>query len=293
MDLEEGASLGKVALSSWVHEWMNTVKSETGVEPIIYVNSNYASNFLDGSVTKYDLWIAHWRCDTGTPPNAGIWDNWDFWQYYSPNYCGENTVPGISGGVDLDIFNGDMSRLHTFVITGGLIPLTADLTANGTDTPGIYNTSTAEFTFDGKTVRFGLTTDIPVTGDWDGNGYDEIGVFRPKVEGFEQSTFYLVTRNWADLPYEVGAADKTIPFGYYPDDIPLAGDWDGDGDDDIGGYYPANSTFYLYLLNLGSSTATSYKDVPFGLHGDTPITGDWDWDGDDDVGVYRAFDPDS
>ena len=78
LDLEEGASLGKVALSNWVHEWMNTVKSETGVEPIIYVNSNYASNFLDSSVTEYDLWIAHWRCDTGTPPNAGIWDNWDF-----------------------------------------------------------------------------------------------------------------------------------------------------------------------------------------------------------------------
>lgn len=53
----------------------------------------------------------------------------------------------------------------------------------------------------------------------------------------------------------------------------LAGDWDGD--DDIGGYYPANSTFYLFLLNLDSSTATSYKDVPFGLHDDTPITGDW------------------
>ena len=171
------------------------------------------------------------------------------------------------------------------------IPLTADLNGNGTDTGGSYNTSTAEFSFDGKTVRFGTTTDIPVTGDWDGDGYDELGVFRPKVEGFEQSVFYLVTRNWADLPYEVGAADNTIPFGYYPDDIPLAGDWDGDGDDDLGGYYPANSTFYLYLLNLGSSTATSLQDVPFGVSGDSPITGDWDWDGDDDVGVYRAFDP--
>ena len=76
----------------------------------------------------------------------------------------------------------------------------------------------------------------------------------------------------------------------YPNDIPLAGDWDGDGDDDVGGYYPLNSTFYLYLLNRDSSTASSFKDVAFGLSGDSPITGDWDWDGDDDVGVYRAFD---
>jgi parallel beta-helix repeat protein len=174
---------------------------------------------------------------------------------------------------------------------GTIIPLTADLNGNGTDTTGIYNTSTAEFTFDGKTVKFGTTTDIPVTGDWDGDGYDELGIYRPKVEGFDQSAFYLVTRNWADLPYEVGAADKTISFGYYPNDIPLAGDWDGDGDDDVGGYCPANSTFYLYLLNLGSAAASSFKDVPFGLSGDSPITGDWDWDGDDDVGVFRPNAP--
>jgi lysozyme len=47
LDLEEGASLGKAALSNWVHEWLNTVKSDTGIEPIIYVNSNYANNYLD------------------------------------------------------------------------------------------------------------------------------------------------------------------------------------------------------------------------------------------------------
>jgi len=46
----------------------------------------------------------------------------------------------------------------------------------------------------------------------------------------------------------------------------------------------------LYLLNLGSSTATSFKNVAIGVSGDVPITGDWDWDGDDAVAVYRAFD---
>jgi len=54
----------------------------------------------------------------------------------------------------------------------------------------------------------------------------------------------------------------------------VTGDWDGDGYDDIGGYYPHDSTFYLYLPNLDSSTATSFKDVPFGQAGDVPITGD-------------------
>ena len=220
--------------------------------------------------------------------------NGDGWWDHVALYLGSGKVAAHTTCVwnaDWQLGTTHHRFIHIKTAENVLIPLTADLNANGTDTPGIYSTSTAEFTFDGKTVRFGLTTDIPVTGDWDGDGCDEIGVFRPKVEGFNQSTFYLVTRNWADLPYEVGAADKTIPFGYYPDDIPIAGDWDGDGDDDIGGYYPLNSTFYLYLLNLGSSTAASFKDVPFGLPGDTPLTGDWDWDGDDDVGVYREYDP--
>jgi len=133
------------------------------------------------------------------------------------------TVSGFSGSYPVQ---GWIRKAGSIII-----PLTADLNGNGTDTTGSYNTSTAEFTFDGKTVRFGTTIGISVTGDWDGDGYD-----------------------------------------------------------DIGGYYPHDSTFYLYLPNLDSSTATSFKDVPFGQAGDVPITGDWNWDGDDDVGVYRAFD---
>jgi len=107
LDLEVGSSLGKEALSNWVHTWMETVKNETGIEPIIYVNSNYANNYLNTSVAKYDLWIAHWTYDPTTSPNTGIWSSWDFWQYSN-----NGSVSGISGDVDLDIFNGDMYRLY-------------------------------------------------------------------------------------------------------------------------------------------------------------------------------------
>jgi len=75
LDLERGEELDNEALSNWVHEWMNTVKSETGIEPIIYVNSNYANNYLDSSMSKYDLWIAHWRCDTDALQTANGWIN--------------------------------------------------------------------------------------------------------------------------------------------------------------------------------------------------------------------------
>jgi len=106
LDLERGASLGKDALSEWVHTWMETVRKETGIEPILYVNSNYANNYLDESLTKYYLWIAHWTYDISVSPNTGIWESWSFWQY-SDN----GSIPGIAGGVDLDLFNGDMQKL--------------------------------------------------------------------------------------------------------------------------------------------------------------------------------------
>lgn len=107
LDLEVGSSLGKEALSNWVRTWMETVKNETGIEPIIYVNSNYANNYLDESIAHYNLWIAHWTYDPSTPPNTGIWNSWDFWQYSN-----NGSVPGITGYVDLDLFNGDEEKLN-------------------------------------------------------------------------------------------------------------------------------------------------------------------------------------
>ena len=52
LDLEKGSSLGKTALSNWVKTWMDTVKTDTGIEPIIYVSSNYANNYLDNSINN-------------------------------------------------------------------------------------------------------------------------------------------------------------------------------------------------------------------------------------------------
>jgi hypothetical protein len=85
------------------------VITETGIEPIIYTNSNYAINYLDPSITEYDLWIANWFVEH---PDPGIWDTWSFWQYSD-----SGSVPGISGNVDLDEFNGDTSWLEGFAIT--------------------------------------------------------------------------------------------------------------------------------------------------------------------------------
>jgi len=163
LDLEVGSSLGKEALSNWVHEWMETVRNETGIEPIIYVNSNYANNYLDTSVAKYDLWIAHWTYDPTASPNTGIWSNWDFWQYSN-----NGSAPGISGDVDLDLFNGDINMLYnTFVISENKPPI------------ALFNYYPTEPKA-GEQVTFDASSSYDPDGsivcyewDWNGDGYFE------------------------------------------------------------------------------------------------------------------------
>jgi hypothetical protein len=120
-------------------------------------------------------------------------------------------------------------------------------------------------------LRYGNPGDIPVTGDWNGSGKTQIGVYRPSDE-----TFYLGDVN--------GVSEWSYHYGN-PGDDPITGDWDGSGATQIGVYRPSDETFYLGDVN-GLSTA----DYPFGNQNDVPITGDWDGSGRTQIGVYRPSD---
>jgi GH25 family lysozyme M1 (1,4-beta-N-acetylmuramidase) len=110
LDLETGSSIGWNTLSSWADTWMSTVKSATGVEPILYVNSNYANN-LSSSLTKYQLWVAHYYV---TAPNTGRWPTWNFWQYTDIG-----STPGVGDPtIDLDYFNGTLESLQGGFLQG-------------------------------------------------------------------------------------------------------------------------------------------------------------------------------
>jgi len=206
-------------------------------------------------------------------------------------------------------------------------PLVGDWNGNETDTTGIYNYTTAEFLFDsGLNISFGISGDIPITGDWNGNGYDTIGVFRPSTAQFfldydndgvsdMNATFGVIgdtpvagdwdgdggdnigvfrpnhsdtglTMFFLDLDNSGGPADQSVAFGE-PDDLPAIGDWDGDGDDNIGLYRPGTTTgvFYLDIDNDGG--VADIVTPEYGDLGDIPIAGDWDGDSDDNIGVYR------
>ncbi|MEY2433600.1 MAG: hypothetical protein QOC92_3325, partial [Acidimicrobiaceae bacterium] len=118
-------------------------------------------------------------------------------------------------------------------------------------------------------VTFGDVGDVPICGDWDGDGIDTPGVFRNGV-------FFV--RNSLDS----GPADIVIGYGD-PGDTPVVGDWDGDGKDTIGIF--RGGPFFLR-----NSLTTGVADVTFGYADptDKPFVGDWDGDGKDTIGVFRS-----
>jgi hypothetical protein len=118
-------------------------------------------------------------------------------------------------------------------------------------------------------VTYGDPRDIPVAGDWNGDGKDTPGV----VRGF---TWYL--RN----ELTSGGGDISLTYGE-SGDTPVVGDWNGDGVDGIG--VVRNSVWYLRNELVSGNAELSFT---YGDPGDIPIVGDWDGDGKDGVGVVRG-----
>ena len=115
LDLEELAGVAdeRTFLSNWVNNFAAVVNSRLGFYPLIYCNTNFATNYLNSSVSQYDLWLANWTNNKNSPPSSsadGVFNGWKFWQYTSTG-----TVSGITGNVDLDVYNGTMQQLSAYI----------------------------------------------------------------------------------------------------------------------------------------------------------------------------------
>jgi hypothetical protein len=130
--------------------------------------------------------------------------------------------------------------------------------------------------------------DIPVVGDWDGNGVDSIGVARPDAASGKYK--------WILSNDNVGTTAHLItPYRYFGDpaagDVPVVGDWDGNGVDTIGVAHPYPSTGqYQWLLtndNINAFGGPSYALLGRPALNDIPVVGDWNGDLVDSIGVAR------
>jgi GH25 family lysozyme M1 (1,4-beta-N-acetylmuramidase) len=198
--------MGKDNLSKWIHTWMNTVKNETGIEPIIYTGW-YArvGNYLDDSIAQYSLWIADWTYDPAISPDTGIWDNWDFWQYSN-----KGSIPGITGDVDFDLFNGYMQRLYdaftipnvkmfNIVWENKTYPIT--VFSNSTVTHLVFNQTQAQIS-------------LNITGSHGSKGYCNITIPKDLLKGPWTYTIDGETPSVIDISEGENATHSFIYFTY-------------------------------------------------------------------------------
>lgn len=127
---------------------------------------------------------------------------------------------------------------------------------------------------------------LPVTGDWDGDGVDGLGVFSVST-----GAFFLVddpaNSPAAALPADYALFITTTGAGW----LPVAGDWDGDGADGVGIYNTTTGTMFLVDNVMGGTAAATPAAYTAFMIVDganwIPITGDWDGDGADGIGIYN------
>ena len=149
-------------------------------------------------------------------------------------------------------------------------------------TLGVYRASTGQFflaetnTSDlpGPDDQLGGAASLPVVGDWNGDGREDIGVF-------DQTVWTLEVAATAGLFHTDYVPFATIAFGGVGD-LPIVGDWDGDGVDTIGVYRPSDATF---LLRNSNTAGNPDLVAAFGFPTAIPLVGDWDGDGDTTIGV--------
>jgi tricorn protease-like protein len=176
-------------------------------------------------------------------------------------------------------------------------------------TIGVYRPSTNQWLLrDSNTagpanlsVNFGQSGDLPLTGDWNGDGQTDLGVFRDGnfILGFVRSAVIHPCFGCNVLIHFVDP-QPAIPFGQ-TGDIPFAGDWDGDGIDDLAVFrpgFPQGGTGAIIQRvpkvvivhqcpNCPFIPLTIFTEVThlFGNFGDFPVAGDWVQQGKDGVGV--------
>ncbi len=128
---------------------------------------------------------------------------------------------------------------------------------------------------------WGVSTDALTPVDFDGDGKDDIAVWRPAAA--TTAAFYILQSGTNTL--------RVDRFGQTGDDPSVVGDYDGDGKADPA-VYRAGATptaqsvwYYRGSFNNPSGNITF---LPWGLGDDFPSPGDFDGDGKMDVNIQRS-----
>lgn len=152
IDVEAADGRSPAQIAAAVRRWIELVGAATGRTPIIYTGPYFWRDQVgNANLGGNPLWIAHYgpRCPL-TPEE--VWPRWTFWQFTD-----RGRVPGISGGVDTNYFNGSLEDLRAFADGTPVAPPPTPVAGSGElawPVDELRVTSHVSHTSSGRNVRF-------------------------------------------------------------------------------------------------------------------------------------------
>jgi len=209
----------------------------------------------------------------------------------------------------------------------GAVHLAGDFNGDGRDELALFKDGEWLLDINGNGVwdsgdlwaKLGDKADLPVVGDWDNDGKDDIGIFGPEREGDEEALAKepglpdpenqtdnmlvaipknlpprntipgqerLMQRSVAGEPRS-DVVDHVFRFGTESHQ-PVAGDFNGDGVSTLGIF--SNGKWKIDVNGDGRFSEHDDSFFDFGKPGDIAVVGDFNGDGLDEIAVVRGRD---
>jgi hypothetical protein len=190
------------------------------------------------------------------------------------------------------VFTAGIDKVYQFGGIAGDVPVTGDWTGSGFSKIGIVRpfaagTAPALWILDtnGDGIMEagsldipafgygGVLGDVPVVGDWSGNGVTKVGIVREFAPGTAPALWILDTAN----THVIGNGSQIFGFGGIAGDVPVTGDWNGTGTFKVGDFRQG----FLWVIDNNGTAPTvpgGTQTVVFplgGISGNVPITGKW------------------
>jgi hypothetical protein len=132
-----------------------------------------------------------------------------------------------------------------------------------------------------SSFQWGHASDILVPSDFDGDGKTDFAVWRPA------NGVWYVHQSGDDSVLLVRWGTTTLhPTGGLPD-VPVTGDYDGDGLTDMGVWRPDTGEWWILKSSNGYDQDNSIV-YRWGKLGDVPVQADYDGDKKTDFAVFRS-----
>ena len=198
-DVEASGGQSAATIIANLKTWMAKVEAGTGKKPMVYTGKYFWQDSVAGTAdfVSSDLWIAAYGPTCPNLPD-GSWTNWKFFQFTD-----KDSVPGISGGVDGDKFNGTLADL-TALAGGTVAPGGGDWGAKFVAQSWPFATTAMPMTA-GATVDAWIEFQNIGSKPWDGNTKLALTEARDRVSPFHDASW--------PAPNRLAVVAGTVPPG--------------------------------------------------------------------------------